>query len=169
VMEITEKVSPHPPASTHPLYLSASSTPFSCSALVDGATVKLIVARLFSNGSTPLQSAPGMKKHGPEESRTRGWRWIWRRKIPRARPNQLVSVRDPSLWSILDEWLYNGAAAYISTSENGTRPSSHEATARPSSGCEEDVFANIPACRRLGNIRCTCPYDFPVPVAYTWA
>jgi hypothetical protein len=86
-------------------------------------------------------------------------------KYPRARPNQLVSVWDTSLWSILDEWLYNGAAASTSTSEHGTRPSSHEATARPSSGCEEDVFANIPACRRLGNVRCTCPYELLLAVA----
>jgi hypothetical protein len=38
------------------------------------------------------------------------------------------------LLSILEDGLYNGVAASISTSEHGTPPSSREATACPSSG-----------------------------------
>jgi hypothetical protein len=57
-------------------------------------------------------------------------------------------ARDPSARPVDLGGLYNGATLSLPAWEHGTRPSSGEATARPSAGREEDVFAKLPACRQ---------------------
>jgi hypothetical protein len=74
---------------------------------------------------------------GDEDGWLRGWRWM--RKKSRV-ILQLPSARDPSMQPILGEWPYNGVVASTHVLGHETRLSSREgeATARPSSGREED-------------------------------
>jgi hypothetical protein len=48
--------------------------------------------------------------------------------------NQLSFAWDPGMCLILGGWLYNGATPSAHASKHGTLPSSHEATAPPSTG-----------------------------------